>query len=615
MTISDAQFTAWLRSDAPRVALAEIAFAYELAGAMAEATVYLSDGAFTTGPADSPPHTRYHSTIAKAPEFDRRIEVATLGGRGIVSVSAMQIDNSDGSMDFLLDLITDGREARFYLGARDWPRADFRLVFVAVVGTVRADDDRRITIDFRDKSHLLDDTIIGETIATGPNAGKPRPIALGRVKNFDLSAYLLDSGDLTYYINNFALDASALPAVRDNGVSLEELDWFFMDSGTTTANAGTDTITQPGHALAINDVLSFTGSGSLFAGLTAGTQYWVIAAGFTVDDFRLSLTKGGAAVDITGTVITGSWACARRRFYFDASAATIELSSSPAGRVTVDYAAGDAAGALTLSATPHKVAAYLLDNHTQLEAAEIDAAAFTALDTAELAETALYGRVILDRENLLDLLDEIARSTRSWYAWNAQGVLTAGRLDLANIDAAIAVDEIALADVLKDPAVERLGLQHGKVILDARRNVTVQGDGLAASVSAAGRSKWAQPFQTRVSTTDPGGTTYAANWWDYHRTAIDSRPIPTVLDTGAQVACDAITELFRPWTRVIRVVTGLDKYALNPGDCVRFTYPRYGFGTGKNCRVAGVKTQLSEDRVELTLVTQVTPDYTTAAYP
>lgn len=39
MTISNAQFTQWLRSDAPRVVLAEMKFAYESAGNSARATV------------------------------------------------------------------------------------------------------------------------------------------------------------------------------------------------------------------------------------------------------------------------------------------------------------------------------------------------------------------------------------------------------------------------------------------------------------------------------------------------------------------------------------------------------------------------------------------------
>lgn len=619
MPISDVQFLAWLKKpDAARTVLCEIAFAYESAGAMAEGTLYLSDRGYRTDSTQSPPNAVYPSRIKNAPDLERRFDVNALGGRGLVSVASMTLDNPDGGLDFMLDLIADGREARFYLGSPDWRREDFRLAFVAVTQTIRDTNAREIEVTFRDKSYLLDDSLVGDAIATGPNAGKPKPILLGRVKNFDLTPYLLDSSALTYYVNNFALDSSfgtsIFPTVRDSGVSLTDLDLFFMDSGTTTANAGTDTINHPAHGLEVADVVCFGGSGSLFAGLSPGTQYWVIAAGFTVDDFRLSLTKGGAAVDITGTAITGSWACDRRRFYCDASAATIELSSPPAGLVTVDIAAIDAGGFLGSATTPHRAFEYLLANHTQLEASEYDTASIDALDTAETSEGSLYGRAILDRVNVLELLDEIAKSTFSWYGWNAAGVLTVGRLDLANIDAAEAVADITAGKLLAHPSCEQLRLLHGKVTLDARRNVVTQADGLASSVSAEDRTRWAQPFQTRVSSTDPGTDTYLANWWDYHKSAIDSRPVETVLDSGGQTACDAITALFRPWTRVIRLSVGLEFYSLNPGDCVRLVYPRWGMDAGKNCRVAGVKTRLSNQAVDLVLVTQVRPAYLTGDY-
>jgi hypothetical protein len=54
---------------------------------------------------------------------------------------------------------------------------------------------------------------------------------------------------------------------------------------------------------------------------------------------------------------------------------------------------------------------------------------------------------------------------------------------------------------------------------------TVQTDGFARHGHAADRAIWGRPYQVRVTTTDPGGTDYLANWWDYHKSAIDSAPI------------------------------------------------------------------------------------------
>jgi hypothetical protein len=53
----------------------------------------------------------------------------------------------------------------------------------------------------------------------------------------------------------------------------------------------------------------------------------------------------------------------------------------------------------------------------------------------------------------------------------------------------------------------------------------------------------------------------------------------------------------------------LDKYALNPGDCVTLTYPRFGLAAGKRVRVISVQPRFSDQAVDLVLVRQATPDF------
>lgn len=612
--MTEAEFRAFLRHGGSEVAvIVEIDFSYESGGALATGMIRIADRAEAV--AGSQP---YPDGIASAPEIERSIDLERLGGRGSRATGSITLNNKDGRFDYLLDVIIDGHDASILIGGKGWARADYRLLGKGTVASVSAPNDDEIVISLRDKNFLLDKTVIGDTIATGPNAGKPKPILLGRVKNIDLTPFLFDTAALKYYINNFALSTFGGPPygladLRDNGVSLEELDYMFWDSGSITADAGTNTLTYAAHGLQVNDVLTGNGSGTLFAGLSKSVQYWVIAAGLTADDFRLSLTKGGAAVDITGTVIAGSVEIDRRRFYVDAAAATVELSSPPAGRLTMDVGVIDAAGFFTSTARPHDVFEWLIENYSGLTAPEYDGTAIDAL--AADSGSILYGRAILDRTNLIDLLDEIAVATCSWYGWNASGVLTVGRLDLANLDAETAVDEITDDDLSGDLSSENQPLPWGKVNVDARRNVTQQApDGLAGAVDAEDRSLWAQPFQKRASTTDPATATYLANWWDYHRSATDSRPIPLEIDSGQQEAADNITELFAPWTRVHRGVVGLDKYALNPGDCVTVVYPRAGLSAGKKCRVVSVKPRASDRECDVVLVRQALPDYTTAVH-
>lgn len=59
-----------------------------------------------------------------------------------------------------------------------------------------------------------------------------------------------------------------------------------------------DDIVSPGHGFAANDRVIFRG-GSLPTGLSADTVYYVISAGLTSDNFRVSTSEGGAAVNLT----------------------------------------------------------------------------------------------------------------------------------------------------------------------------------------------------------------------------------------------------------------------------------------------------------------------------
>ncbi len=73
--------------------------------------------------------------------------------------------------------------------------------------------------------------------------------------------------------------------------------------GTVSAvDAGTETMTSPApHGFVATDRVRFTVTGgTIVGGLDDVTDYFVIAGGLTAVDFRVSLTSGGAAVNLTG---------------------------------------------------------------------------------------------------------------------------------------------------------------------------------------------------------------------------------------------------------------------------------------------------------------------------
>ncbi len=68
---------------------------------------------------------------------------------------------------------------------------------------------------------------------------------------------------------------------------------------TSISNASPAVFTLVSHGLSINDPVVLTTTGALPNGLTAGTIYYVISAGFTSSTFEVSATQGGAAINTT----------------------------------------------------------------------------------------------------------------------------------------------------------------------------------------------------------------------------------------------------------------------------------------------------------------------------
>lgn len=72
-------------------------------------------------------------------------------------------------------------------------------------------------------------------------------------------------------------------------------------SGVTVTIASPGVFTLNAHGLYVGQPISFTTSGALPTGLTAGTEYFVISAGLTANAFEVSTSAGGAAVNTSGS--------------------------------------------------------------------------------------------------------------------------------------------------------------------------------------------------------------------------------------------------------------------------------------------------------------------------
>lgn len=635
MAISDAQFSAWLASDQPRRVVCELAFAYESGGAPATGTIYLADGPFTSKPTDNPPSVRYHSVIARLPRFRRAIDRRTLGGRAELTVSDMVLANN-GELDELLDAIVDGHEARFYLGSPDWPRADFRLAFVAVAERFLATNDSELVLKLRDKRLLLDREVIGNQVGgTGAEKDQFLPSLWGSV--FNLAARVYDESTAKYaVISNYT--GGTVQDVRDNGSSLTANPVTTEDGSSVliTVDAGTDTFTLASHGLALNDVVTFQQRDTFgapwfalapFAGVSS-VQYWVISP--ATNTFQLSLTKGGSAINVTGTTYLGPSGAGfpggrllRRRFYDDVTnAGRIELSSSPVGRVTVDCTANT-----SYTLTPFAFLSYLITTYGKVSASEVDTASFTAADTAldSKVTTAYTNYLVQARSNLLDVVDDLSRASFGWVGQDRSGLITCGLVDVSGIDSATATRTIGGSSLAGQISVEVDLVGPGRASVQFSPNQTIQSDGLDGSVTQENRRRYATPFLEVQRTAAGSGTAYSTNPGLFHKTMVEAEPVSmaqlsTFLgynsgitlgmgDIAAELVADAA-----PHRQFISVPCRLDCYDVDLGAVVSLVYPRYGMAAGVNARVIGVTVDLSAGRVDLELVRRKSPDTTTASY-
>jgi hypothetical protein len=75
-----------------------------------------------------------------------------------------------------------------------------------------------------------------------------------------------------------------------------------VSSQTFTVSIATPAVfTAIAHGFSVNDAIYLTTTGALPTGLFANTICYVIATGLTADNFRVSLTPGGSAVNTSGT--------------------------------------------------------------------------------------------------------------------------------------------------------------------------------------------------------------------------------------------------------------------------------------------------------------------------
>lgn len=232
MTISDAQFTAWLNQDGKnRCVLAEITFVgvkSVLPDAAHEFKVCISNASFVTTDTDTPANWVYEDAILGIPSFSRRMSTA-FTGRTSQSWGDLIVANNDGERDDWLRLNWIGREIVLYVGDPGWAKADFRTVMTGVVSEIYAASAASIGFRIKDKIGALNVPVETALFTSGDALDRLKPVAYGTI--FNATPVLIDAATHKYQV---AQASGTVSEVRDNGVAV----------GITDNGDGTFTLTS-----------------------------------------------------------------------------------------------------------------------------------------------------------------------------------------------------------------------------------------------------------------------------------------------------------------------------------------------------------------------------------
>lgn len=226
MSISDVQYTAWLTDPkAIRVVLIEVVA--RISGV--ETTIYLANGNYVTGAADTPAHQHYLPMALSSVSIT---ESLPLDGNAGLSIGDVEIHNLEGSRDSWLDYVWSNRQIQAFFGDPRWARADFRMIFNGIVADIGSKSRDKLNLKLRDKMQRLN-AAVTEAKLGGSTTNKDAviPVTLGEVHN--VTPLLTNPATLEYQIHGGPVEL--IFEVRDNGIPV---------SITATNSTGKFTLNQ-----------------------------------------------------------------------------------------------------------------------------------------------------------------------------------------------------------------------------------------------------------------------------------------------------------------------------------------------------------------------------------
>jgi len=258
----------------------------------------------------------------------------------------------------------------------------------------------------------------------------------------------------------------------------------------------------------------------------------------------------------------------------DLATGTFELSTQPAGRITCDV---QGAKPVTWLSTVVDIVRHILEVYADIGIDEINDGELVALNGVAPYVAGLY---VNDDTTMSAALDQLMSSLGAYWFFDRLGVFRSGRLEELTGTAAhfIVEDDIDEDGVSVKRTIDPLK----SIKLGYRKNWSVQSDGLAGSVSDAGRDLYGKPYTLAVFSAAlpayPGAQDGAEN-----ETLLVSQ-------ADAEAEAERRQALFSVPRKIYEVEAASAAFAINLADEVSVSFPGFVFHSGAN----GIVTALTD---------------------
>lgn len=179
---------------------------------------YFSNGAFISKSTDTPASTQYLPIIVGGINFS---ESFSLDGQLTLSYGEIELDNTNGTIDSLINYIWANKVITMYLGDPNWPKDDYKILFSGYVADLRINSRNSLNLVITDRLQKLNTVLSEATILqeSKNNTDELLPVCLGEC--FNITPLInkiisgVNAGTTYYYVHNTAIED--IIEVRDNG--------------------------------------------------------------------------------------------------------------------------------------------------------------------------------------------------------------------------------------------------------------------------------------------------------------------------------------------------------------------------------------------------------------